>query len=175
MNMNLKNIALFFLAIVAPSSLCAQSRREVNISQWQFSRDSVHWQQVSVPHDWAISGPFDKKWDLQKVAIAQNGETQKTEKSGRSGALPWIGKGYYKTKFRLSDNAQHAELLFDGAMSEPVIYVNGHRAGSWAYGYNAFRIDITPYLYRATTPLRCLFRTLRRAVAGIRAVVFIVR
>ncbi|MCH4148337.1 MAG: DUF4982 domain-containing protein [Prevotella sp.] len=163
MNMNLKNIALFFLAIVAPSSLCAQSRREVNISQWQFSRDSVHWQQVSVPHDWAISGPFDKKWDLQKVAIAQNGETQETEKSGRSGALPWIGKGYYKTKFRLSDNAQHAELLFDGAMSEPVIYVNGHRAGSWAYGYNAFRIDITPYLYKGDNSIEVSLQNLEES------------
>ena len=38
------------------------------------------------------------------------------------------------------------ELYFDGAMSEPVVYVNGTEAGRWAYGYNAFRIDITPFL-----------------------------
>ena len=71
----------------------AQQRTTVDIRSWQFSRDSVEWQSVRIPHDWAIAGPFDKKWDLQNVAIEQNGEKQKTEKSGRSGALPWIGEG----------------------------------------------------------------------------------
>nr|MCR5014808.1 DUF4982 domain-containing protein [Bacteroidales bacterium] len=40
----------------------------------------------------------------------------------------------------------HAELLFDGAMSEPTVYVNGRKAGYWAYGYNAFRVDITNFV-----------------------------
>ena len=31
-------------------------------------------------------------------------------------------------------------------MSEPVVYVNGREAGNWAYGYNAFRVDITPFV-----------------------------
>ena len=111
---------------------------------WLFSRDKRSWQTVSVPHDWAISGPFDKKWDLQVVAITQNGETEATEKSGRSGALPWIGEGHYKRNiFIPADFKGHAELLFDGAMSEPTIFVNGQKAGYWAYGYNTFRVDIS--------------------------------
>ena len=124
----------------------AQLRQEVTLTDnWQFSRDKQQWQTVSVPHDWAISGPFDKKWDLQQVAIVQNGETTPTEKSGRSGALPWIGEGHYKRTITLPAGFQHAELLFDGAMSEPTVYLNGKKAGYWAYGYNTFRVDITPY------------------------------
>jgi len=114
---------------------------------WQFSRDQQTWQTVSVPHDWAISGPFDKKWDLQTVAITQNGETQATEKSGRSGSLPWIGEGFYKRTITIPSGFKgHAELLFDGAMSEPVVFLNGQKAGYWAYGYNTFRVDITPFI-----------------------------
>lgn len=142
----LKKILGIF-AFLMPTLTMAQGRVERNLKYWQFSHDSIHWQSVTVPHDWAIKGPFDKKWDLQMVAIEQNGESEKTEKSGRSGALPWIGKGYYTTNVHL-DNIEdrHVELCFDGAMAEPVVYVNGKRAGSWAYGYAPFKVDITQYI-----------------------------
>ena len=97
-----------------------------------------------MPHDWAIAGPFDKKWDLQKVRIEQNGEKEATEKSGRSGALPWIGEGHYKRIISIPDDCRHAELVFDGAMAEPTVSLNGKKIGYWAYGYNAFRVDLTP-------------------------------
>ena len=128
--------------------LCdAQVRKEITLADgWLFTRDRLTWQQVSVPHDWAINGPFDKKHDLQFVAIEQNGETEKSEKSGRSGALPWIGEGHYKTTVTLPEGYERVELLFDGAMSEPVVKVNGKEAGRWAYGYNAFRVDATPFV-----------------------------
>ena len=126
----------------------AQQRQEITLTDgWQFSHDKQSWQTVSVPHDWAISGPFDKKWDLQTVRIEQNGEKEATEKSGRSGALPWIGKGHYKRKFTIpSGFSGYAELLFDGAMAEPTVYVNGRKAGYWPYGYNTFRVDATPFI-----------------------------
>lgn len=128
-------------------SLLAVAQRQVNdLKTWEFSHDGRSWEQVTVPHDWAISGPFDKKWDLQRVAIEQNGETEATEKSGRSGALPWIGEGHYRTTIELPTAVGYAELLFDGAMAEPVVKVNGVVAGEWKYGYNAFRVDITPYV-----------------------------
>ena len=137
----------FMTLALALSTLCqAQSRKVINLPSWDFSRDGKSWQQVAVPHDWAISGPFDKKWDLQMVAIEQNGETEKTEKSGRSGALPWIGEGMYKLNWTAPKGYQRAVLVFDGAMSQPVVTVNGKEAGKWAYGYNAFRIDITPFI-----------------------------
>ena len=100
-----------------------------------------------MPHDWAINGPFDKQWDLQVVAIEQNGEKQATEKSGRSGALPWIGEGHYRRNITIpADFSGHAELVFDGAMAEPTVSINGRKAGYWAYGYNTFRVDITPFV-----------------------------
>ena len=139
---------LFALSLVCALAAQAQPRQEIQLKDnWQFSHDQITWQTVSVPHDWAISGPFDKKWDLQTVAIEQNGEKQATEKSGRSGSLPWIGEGYYKQKFPIpSGFSGHAELVFDGAMSEPTVYVNSQKAGYWAYGYNTFRVDVTPFI-----------------------------
>ena len=124
----------------------AQPRQELPIRHWEFSRDNATWQTVEIPHDWAIAGPFDKKWDLQRVAIEQNGETEATEKSGRSGALPWIGEGWYRTTVSVPQGYEAAELVFDGAMAEPRVTVNGQEAGYWAYGYNAFRVDVTPFL-----------------------------
>ncbi len=139
---------LLSLALSLALTCAAQPRQEITLSDgWQFSHDQQTWQTVRVPHDWAIAGPFDKKWDLQKVAIVQNGETEATEKSGRSGALPWIGKGFYKRTLTLPEGfSGHAELLFDGAMAEPTVVVNGQKAGFWAYGYNAFRVDITDFV-----------------------------
>ena len=130
------------------STSFAQQRQEIVLSDnWQFSHDRQQWQTVSVPHDWAIAGPFDKKWDLQVVRIEQNGEKEATEKSGRSGALPWIGEGYYRRNLPIpSDFSGRAELLFDGAMAEPTVYVNGKKAGYWAYGYNSFRVDISDFI-----------------------------
>lgn len=136
-------LTIAVLCATVLSTMAERMSRE--LSEWLFSRDKVTWQSVTVPHDWAISGPFDKKWDLQIVAIEQNGETVATEKSGRSGSLPWIGEGHYKTTVSIPA-CGHAELLFDGAMSEPTVTVNGQHAGYWAYGYNAFVIDITPYI-----------------------------
>ncbi len=142
--------ALAFASSVAASAQEAQTQR---LTSWQFSRDSLHYENVTIPHDWAINGPFDKKYDLQYVAIEQNGETEKTEKSGRSGSLPWIGRGFYKTNVKLSKLPAAATLCFDGAMSEPHVYVNGQLAGWWAYGYNAFRLDITPYLKKGNNTI----------------------
>jgi len=141
-----KYLATTAFALALSAMSMAQSRKVINLPSWDFSRDGKSWSQVSIPHDWAISGPFDKKWDLQMVAIEQNGEKEKTEKSGRSGALPWIGEGKYKMNLVLPKGYKRAVLVFDGAMSEPIVSVNGKEAGRWAYGYNAFRIDITPYV-----------------------------
>ena len=138
----------FCLLSIGFLTASAQPRQEVLLSDgWQFSRDKQQWETVRIPHDWAIAGPFDKKWDLQKVAITQNGETEPTEKTGRSGALPWIGEGHYKRTLTIPAGfTGHAELLFDGAMSEPTVFVNGQKAGYWAYGYNTFRVDVTPFV-----------------------------
>ena len=142
----MNRLALLTLALATSAITASAQRSTVNLKTWQFSRDSVNYKPVTIPHDWAINGPFDKKWDLQFVAIVQNGETEKTEKSGRSGALPWIGRGFYKTTVDLKKLPKTAILEFDGAMADPHVYINGKLAGHWAYGYNAFRVDAAPYL-----------------------------
>lgn len=139
-------LKLLFAALFLSQTAMAQPRREINLKSWEFSRDKQAWTKVDIPHDWAIAGPFDKKWDLQKVAITQNGETEATEKSGRSGALPWIGEGWYKTTVEIPAGYETAELVFDGAMADPRVSINGEEAGHWAYGYNAFRVDATRFM-----------------------------
>ena len=144
------SIVALLCALIASA---APNRHEVNLNEgWQFSRDEATWKQVTVPHDWAIDGPFDKKWDLQVVAIKENGEDVATEHSGRSGSLPWIGQGVYRNTFSIPQGYKHAELVFDGAMADAHVYVNGQLAGNWAYGYNAFIVDATPFVKRDGTP-----------------------
>ena len=138
MRIKLTIAALAFTAITN-----AQQRQMLTLTEgWQFSRDNASWKSVNIPHDWAIAGPFDKKWDLQYVAIEQNGEKEKSEKSGRSGALPWIGEGHYRTSITLPQGYTNATLMVDGAMSNAHVRVNGKELAYWPYGYNAFNVNI---------------------------------
>lgn len=151
---------VFFLTFLLPAMITAQVRVVTELSDgWKFSTgkqdqafrvdfDDERWQTVTVPHDWAIYGPFDKEIDKQIVAITQNNEKVATEKTGRTGALPYIGEGWYRKRFSLPQfkKGQKALLLFEGAMSEPKVFLNGHKAGEWNYGYNYFYFDITSQL-----------------------------
>ena len=143
--------ALFSLAVL---SALAQSTETLLLEGWKFQRgtsegaqvasyNDSHWQPVTIPHDWSIAGPFDKDIDKQVVTITQNGEREATEKTGRSGALPWVGEGWYRTTITIPEGYSHGELIFDGAMSEPHVWVNGQDVGYWAYGYNVFSLDIS--------------------------------
>lgn len=110
--------------------------------------DDSGWESVSVPHDWAITGPFSIENDLQNVQIVQNMETKASLKTGRTGGLPYVGVGWYRTEFSVPDGMT-AELLFDGAMSEALVYVNGHEVCFWPYGYSPFHCDVAPYLNKS--------------------------
>lgn len=133
------------LAAVAISATFTASavRSGRSLKQWDFSRDSLKWEKVTIPHDWAIYGPFDRNNDLQKVTVEQNGETEASWKTGRTGGLPYVGKGYYKTTFELNDTTGlSTDLLFDGAMSHARVYVNGKQVAYWPYGYNSFYVNL---------------------------------
>ena len=103
---------------------------------WQFHKgdSSEIWEDVTIPHDWAIYGPFSRDNDLQTVAVVQNGE-----------GLPYVGVGWYRRTLDVTPGKK-ATLLFDGAMSEARVYVNGEEVIFWPYGYNSFHCDITPFL-----------------------------
>jgi len=125
---------------------------------WEFAKgdigDKTRWQDVRVPHDWAIYGPFDRANDLQSVAIKQNGETEESIKTGRTGGLPFIGKGVYRTSFEISDTTDAVyTLLFDGAMSNAEVSVNGRHAITWPYGYNSFYVGIDSLIHTGQNEL----------------------
>ncbi len=156
---------LHYLAVVAllsPVAAMAQRSETLLRHGWRFSQDDTpraslttfddsKWQQVSVPHDWAIYGPFDRNNDLQTVAVTQDGEKKATLKTGRSGGLPYMGTGWYRTTFP-STPGRMVSLVFDGAMSEAQVWVNGQEVGEWPFGYNSFHFDVTPYLNRDGSP-----------------------
>lgn len=87
---------------------------------------------VQLPHDWAIESHF------------------LADEPNETGKLPWNGWGWYRKHFDVpadfSAQKDRYFLDFDGVMANPKVYINGQLAGEWAYGYNSFRVDITPYL-----------------------------
>jgi beta-galactosidase len=103
-----------------------------NISYVQSSFDDTKWAAVSLPHDWAISGTFD----------APGVE-------GGLGRLPINGIGWYRRTLSMdAEVLQSGKSVFldvDGAMSYAAVWLNGHLVGGWPYGYNSFRLDLTPY------------------------------
>ena len=140
-----------FVLIAALSCLAAEllptmpvnPGAEVRLSDgWLFSRDHAKWEPVAVPHDWAIGGPFNETNDLQITKIVQDGEMSERRHTGRTGALPWPGKGWYRRELHIPEGAEYAELVFDGAMSEPVVYADGVEVGRWMNGYNSFIVQI---------------------------------
>ena len=41
----------------------------------------------------------------------QNGEKEASEKTGRSGALPWIGVGWYRTSFTVPVGCENVGII----------------------------------------------------------------
>ncbi|OFC69633.1 beta-galactosidase GalB [Alteromonas confluentis] len=98
--------------------------------------DDSNWQNVNLPHDWAISGPFFTSED--------------PEVGGGMGRLPSPGVAWYRKGFNLaaSDAGKQIFLDIDGAMSYSMVWLNGHLVGGWPYGYTSYRLDLTPYVKR---------------------------
>lgn len=94
----------------------------------QPSFDDSGWQAVSLPHDWAIAGPF-----LQ------------TGPYGGMGRLQTWGPVWYRRALDIpaSDEGRSLFLDVDGAMSYATVWLNGRLVGGWPYGYNSFRLNLT--------------------------------
>lgn len=116
----------------------SQNRTTTILSQdWRFVKgtqaidaNTEDWQPVSIPHDWAIGGPYEMEGD------------------GSTGKLPWKGEGWYYKSLDLPASAKGKTiyLIVDGVMAFPEVFVNGKKAGSWDYGYNSFYLDITEFV-----------------------------
>ncbi len=102
------------------------------LTHGQTNIDESDYKPVQLPHDWAIESPFLE------------------DEPNETGKLPWRGWGWYRKNFDVPADFDATKdrwyLDFDGVMANPQVYVNGNKAGEWAYGYNSFRVDITPYL-----------------------------
>ena len=92
--------------------------------------DDSAWRSVSLPHDWAIEGPFSDYYNA------------------RVGGLPVHGIGWYRKSFRLPEEAagKRVTIEFDGAMNNSEVWINGHRLGERPFGYIGFEYDMTPFL-----------------------------
>jgi len=103
-----------------------------NISYVSSSFDDAEWEAVALPHDWAISGTFDAPGV-----------------DGGLGKLPINGIGWYRRTLSMdTETLQSGKSVFldvDGAMSYAAVWLNGQLVGGWPYGYNSFRLDLTPY------------------------------
>ncbi len=93
--------------------------------------DDRGWQAVTLPHDWAIAGPF-----------IEDGP------HGGMGRLPSWGVGWYRRALEVdaADLGRRHYLDVDGAMSYATVWLNGRLVGGWPYGYSSWRLDLTPYL-----------------------------
>ena len=98
-------------------------------AQVQF--DDTGWQELDLPHDWSISGPFLK-----------NGPY------GGMGRLPSWGVAWYRKSLNIpaSDAGKSIFLDIDGAMAYATVWLNGHLVGGWPYGYASWRLDVSPYV-----------------------------
>ena len=88
------------------------------------------WRKLDVPHDWGIEGPFRDDLD------------------NNTGKLPWKGIGWYRKHFTVADTDKGKRIFidFDGAMANAKVWLNGEYVGTWPFGYNSFRLELTPFI-----------------------------
>jgi beta-galactosidase len=110
--------------------------------------DDAAWEEVEVPHDWAIAGPFAREHDLQYNRVVVGGERQMVENSGSTGALPHVGVGWYRRRFMAPAGWEQRRVFveFDGVMSHARVFLDGTEIGYWPYGYSSFSFELTPYI-----------------------------
>ncbi|MFZ4546156.1 MAG: beta-galactosidase GalB [Bacteroidales bacterium] len=110
--------------------------------------NDTNWKTVAVPHDWAIDKPFNMNIDWQVVQVKADGEEKPQLRTGRTGALPCYGVGWYRKSLFIpvQDKGKNITIEFDGAMSNAQIFINGKFVGEWPFGYASFMFDITKYV-----------------------------
>ena len=96
----------------------------------QASFEDGEWRDLDLPHDWAIEGPFDVKYNA------------------RCGGLPFHGTGWYRKHFQVPAAAKGKKVFitFDGAMYNAHVWLNGHFLGNRPFGYIEFQYEVSKYL-----------------------------
>lgn len=92
--------------------------------------DDSRWAKVSVPHDWAIAGPFDVK----------------ARAGGAGGFLP-TGVAWYRRVLDAKPTpGRRVFVELDGVMERSGVWINGHHLGHRPSGYVSLRYDVTDFL-----------------------------
>lgn len=129
------------LGLAAPVALAAPRVVTPLPNDWRFiqadpdgaeTRDlnDKAWTVVSVPHDWAIAGPFDAK----------------AKAGGENGFLP-TGVAWYRRTLDVKPRPGRRHFIeFDGIMERSGVWLNGHHIGHRPMGYVSQRYDITRHL-----------------------------
>lgn len=94
------------------------------------------WQQVDLPHDWAVELPF-----IDAPGVNAHG----AKPLGR--AYPETSIGWYRRVFDLSatDLGRRLSIEFDGVFRDALVAINGHFIAQNMSGYAPFRFDISDY------------------------------
>ena len=97
------------------------------------------WTNLNLPHDWAVSLPFD---NTQNLDVESHG----FKKVG--GLYPETSIGWYRKHFRIakSDSGNRFQLQFDGIFRNATIWVNGIYTGNNLSGYLGVNYDITDFI-----------------------------
>ena len=121
-----KTLILITLLASVISAAAQPSGRELWNSGWSFTKDGST-RTVNLPHDWGVEGEFNQEYP------------------GETGKLPWWGKARYGKTLEVTeeDLQKDIRLEVDGAMSNASVFVNGVKAGGWAYGYSSWAVDLT--------------------------------
>ena len=154
-----KNIFFVFLVIIAFQAKAQKREVQVLDYGWRFLNqdipetnlnkiDDTTWKIVTVPHDWAIAGPFDMTIDIQATQVVEDGDKKAKLRTGRTGALSCFGIGWYRKVLPVSssDKGKRVFIEFDGAMSRAKIFLNDVYIGEWPYGYSSFSFELTKQL-----------------------------
>ena len=91
--------------------------------------DDSGWRMVTLPHDWAVEHPFDKR-----------------HASG-TGYLPG-GTAWYRKHFVLGEETKgkRVRLTFQGVYKHAKVWVNSNYLGFHAYGYTSFTYDVSEFV-----------------------------
>jgi len=144
-------LALHAAQAAAPAATSAAVPQQPRVIQqfttgWRFiqadakgaeqpSFNDASWKPVTLPHDWAIAGPFSED-----------------APSRGAGAFAPTGIGWYRKSFTVpaadaSPNAaRRTFVVFDGVMANSDVYLNGELLGHRPYGYVSFTYELTPHL-----------------------------
>lgn len=136
----LRNLVLIFFCIALSTAFV--HAKKINFDEsWLFYNheapgaqdvnfDDSGWRKLDLPHDWAIEGPFNIKYNA------------------RCGGLPFYGTGWYRKHFVLAQDAKGKviRIAFEGAMYDAYVWVNGQFVGNRPYGYIGFEFNISKEL-----------------------------